>query len=145
MQTPPPNPDRDSPPSQPPNTHSLPPYPPPPYPLYPPPPYPPYSQPFPPYPPPYPFYPPPPYPQGRDNTTALVMEMVCAILGVYGIGWLIGRRIVAGIAILIGGLVWTFVAIVAILGTLGLAMFIVLPLHTVFIICDVLLLDKSLR
>lgn len=142
MQNPPPNPEQNPPFHQPPYSQPQPPYtqPLPPYPL----PYPPYSQPLPPYPPaPYPA--PPPYIQAQDNTTALVLEAVCSVFGLYGIGWLFRGRVLTGIVLLVGGFVWIAIAIILTLVTFGFGLLCIGPLHVFFIVGDVLLLNSELR
>ena len=134
MQNPPPYPEQNPPnyqPHTPPYSQTLPPYsqaaptnypPRPPYsqPAPPTPPYPAYSQPVPPAYPPYPPY--PPYAQAQDNTTALVLEAVCSVFGLYGIGWLFRGRVGMGVALLALGFVWIAFASVATIFTAGLAL-----------------------
>ena len=148
MQNPPPDPERKPPIYQPPYSQPIPPNAPPqppytqPLPPYPPP-YPPYSQPLPPYPPPpYPLI---PYPQAQDNTTALVLEAVCSVFGIYGIGWLFRGRVLTGIVLLVGGFVWIAFAIVLTLFTFGFGLLCIGPLHILFIVGDVLLRNSELR
>jgi hypothetical protein len=128
----------------------------PPYPQYPqysqplPPPYPPYSQPLPPYPP-YPQPAPPPYPpyvsyaQLQDNSTAIVLEAILSLFGLYGIGWMYRGHIGIGIALLALGFVWVAVAVVISIFTLGFGLLCIGPLHLIFIVGDVLLLNNTLR
>ena len=50
-------------------------------------------------------------PQSQDDTTALVLEAVCSVFGLYGIGWLFRGRVGMGIALLALGFVWAGFAI----------------------------------
>ncbi len=106
-----------------------------------------YTGPMPPYPPPYPqpyaYY--PPHPQAQDNTTAIVLEAVLSVFGLYGIGWLYRGRTGIGVALLIGGFVWVAVAIVIIILTFGFGALCFGPLHIAFIVGDVLMLNNALR
>lgn len=149
MQNSPPNPQQNPPnyqPYTPPYSQPFPPtYPPQPsytQPLHPSPPHPSYSQPPPPAYPPYPPY--PPYAH-QDNTTALVLEAVCSVFGLYGIGWLFRGRVGVGIALLALGFVWMAFVLVALIFTAGIAGFCFVPLHLIFIVIDVLMLNSSLR
>lgn len=99
-----------------------------------------YTQPLP------PAYPPNPhYPQSQDNSTAIVLEAVCSVFGLYGIGWLFRGRIGMGVGLLALGFVWIAFAVIATFFTFGLALICLGPLHVLFIVGDVLMLNSSLR
>lgn len=94
----------------------------------------------------YPVYSPSLYArQQQDNAAPLVLEAVCALFGIYGIGWLMRGRIVPGIALLIGGLIWTAIALAVVILTAGFGALCFFPLHIIFIVSDTLMLNSSLR
>lgn len=95
--------------------------------------------------PPYPPYPPYPHPQAQDNSTALVLEAVCSVFGLYGIGWLYRGRVGMGIALLALGFAWVAFALVVMFFTVGIAALCFAPLHVLFIVGDVLMLNNALR
>ena len=138
--------------SQPPHPHYAPNDYPPPYSQPLPPTYPastPYSQPL--YsqaPPPQP-YPPAPYPYGyaqqQDHSTAIVLEAILSVFGIYGIGWMYRGHVGTGVALLVLGFVWVGIAILISLFTFGIGLLCVAPLHLVFIVLDVIALNNTLR
>ena len=155
MQNQPPDPQQYPPNGVPPYSQPIPPNGVPPYsqplpPTYPP--YPSYSQPLPPAYPPYspyslpPTYPPYVYnPQQQDNSTAIVLEAILSLFGLYGIGWMYRGHVGAGIALLALGFVWVAIAVVISIFTVGFGLLCIGPLHLIFIVGDVLLLNNTLR
>lgn len=99
--------------------------------------YPPYAQPFPPG-----YY---PGPHSQDNTTALVLEAVCSVFGLYGIGWLFRGRVGIGIALLAAGFAWVGFALFVTIFTAFLGLLCLGPLHLLLVVGDVLMLNNSLR
>ena len=92
---------------------------------------------------PYPAYA-PPRPAG-DVTTALVLEAVCAVFGIYGIGWMYRGRVGTGILLLVLGFAWAAFMAISVVVTGGLAAICVGPLHLVFIVIDVLQFNNAQR
>jgi hypothetical protein len=90
---------------------------------------------------------PPTYGQSQrgESTLALVLEAVCAVFSIYGIGWLYHRKVGIGLTLLIGGFIWLGVAgaLIAISG--GALAFCVGPMHLLFIIGDVLWLNREIK
>lgn len=126
--------------------------PPPSQPLYPPPPPPGYQYAPPPPPPGYPvmsqpLYPPqapvmyvapgyapqPPARPGRPEPIAVALEAICALFGIYGVGWIMSGRMGVGLGLLFGGLAWIVVVILGGLFTGGFGCICLVPLHLLFI------------
>jgi TM2 domain-containing membrane protein YozV len=104
------------------------------------------------YPPPYTQpqpYPPAPYPYGyaqqQDHSTAIVLEAILSVFGIYGIGWMYRGHVATGVALLVLGFVWVGIAALISIFTLGIGLLCVGPLHLVFIALDVIALNNTLR
>jgi hypothetical protein len=57
----------------------------------------------------------------KSRSTALLLEILPGLFGVYGIGWIYANKVGPGVALLIGGLVWDGIAIIvgALTGTIS--------------------------
>ncbi len=80
------------------------------------------------------------------GVTPLIVEILCSLCGVFGIGWLIANKILPGLLLLLGSfmLYWPL-AIVLVVATDGLGIFLVGPLSIVAIILNAVLLNKQLQ
>lgn len=97
---------------------------------------------------PYPLAPYPPYPgyaQQQDHSTAIVLEAILSVFGIYGIGWMYRGHVGTGVALLVLGFVWIGIAALITIFTLGIGLLCVAPLHLVFIVLDVIALNNTLR
>jgi hypothetical protein len=116
---------------------------------------------FPPPPPPAPGYGPPPgYPPGyaqaapgyppvmvvqRRDTTPVVVEVICAIFGIYGVGWLMAGETTTGVLLLVGGLFWAAVVATGTFFTAGLGVCCFVPLHAAFIALSAVMLSNHIK
>jgi hypothetical protein len=79
-----------------------------------------------------------PYPPGtaapvRRDGTPVIVEVIGAIFGFYGIGWLMVGETTTGVLLLIAGLVWAAIVATGTVLTAGLGACCFVPLHAVFI------------
>lgn len=88
-------------------------------------------------------------PQKDNSTVALVLEAVCGLFGLYGIGWLIGGYTTAGILLLAGGLLFgIFLWIAAAVGavfTAGLTLACPAILNIAVLLTSTLILNSKLK
>jgi hypothetical protein len=108
----------------------------------------------PPPPPPPPGYGPPPAPgypapslapaRQRDNTPVIV-EVVGAIFGFYGIGWLMVGETKTGVLLLIAGLIWAAIVWIGVTLTAGVAACCFVPIHAVFIALSAVSLSNHIK
>ena len=83
-------------------------------------------------------------PQDRA-TLAIVLEVVCGLFGLLGIGWLIAGDTQKGIFWLVGYLIWVAVAVVLIFLTFGLFAFCFAPIHLATIAVSTVMLYNRLK
>ena len=82
----------------------------------------------------------------QDRTTlAIILEAICGLFGVMGIGWLISGRTSTGVILLVGYLVWVAVAFVLMLLTFGLFAFCFAPIHLAVVAVSTYLLYNRLK
>src|SRR5579863_132047 len=69
------------------------------------------------------------YVPAQKNNSALIVEIILSLFGIYGVGWLIGGQTAVGVVLLICSIVFYIpLAILGIIFTLGLGIFCVGPL-----------------
>jgi hypothetical protein len=98
---------------------------------------------WPPPPPPVaPVVPPPPLaaPGHKELSLALALEILPALVGVFGIGWMYAGNITAGVILLIAMLVWEGLGLIVALFTLGAGCLCVIPINLVVIAISAFLL-----
>lgn len=84
--------------------------------------------------------------QKQDNSTlAIILEVICGIFGIYGIGWLVSGNTSTGLIFLIGGFVWLAVAIVLSILTLGIGLICIWPIDLAIMITSVIMLSNRLK
>jgi TM2 domain-containing membrane protein YozV len=93
--------------------------------------------------PPPPRYRPPRY--ARPDSTAVVIEALGAVFGIFGLGWLMAGRTSTGILLLLGGLVWDAIFVAGFHVTFGVGACCFLPLHAIFITLSTVLLSNYIR
>ena len=86
------------------------------------------------------YAPPPSAHQGKPEPVAVAVEAICALFGIYGIGWLMSGRTGVGLGLLFGGLAWIAVVIVGGIFTGGLGCICLGPLHLLFIVASTITL-----
>ena len=87
------------------------------------------------------YAPPPPSGRpGKPEPLAVAIEAICALFGIYGIGWLMSRRTGVGLGLLFGGLAWIAVVFIGALFTGGVGCFCLVPLHLLFIAASTIVL-----
>jgi hypothetical protein len=87
-----------------------------------------------------PGYAPPPGRPGKPEPLAVAIEAICALFGIYGIGWLMSKRTGVGLGLLFGGLAWIAVVFIGALFTGGAGCFCLVPLHLLFIAASTIVL-----
>jgi hypothetical protein len=70
---------------------------------------------------------------GKPEPLAVAIEAICALFGIYGIGWLMSGRVGVGLGLLFGGLAWIAVVIVGSIFTGGIGCLCLGPMHLLFI------------
>ncbi len=65
----------------------------------------------------------------KSRSTALILELLPGLFGIYGIGWIYANKTGTGLALLIGGLVWDVIAIIIDVATGGFGCFCSLPVN----------------
>lgn len=97
---------------------------------------------YPPPPPPYHqgYYPPPVTPSKPQRGGAIAIEAVLALLGVYGVGWLMDGKQNVGIPLMIGGFAWDIFLLFIGIFTAGTGFCCLVPMHLAFIAISTILL-----
>jgi TM2 domain-containing membrane protein YozV len=95
----------------------------------------------PPYPTPSPMYVQPNYPT-KDRSTVTILEVIPGLFGILGIGWLYAGNTGAGLAWLIGTIVWDVIAVILATLSVGLGCFCVLPVNVVLLLVSVMSLNN---
>jgi hypothetical protein len=78
----------------------------------------------------------------KDRGTALLLEILPALFGVFGIGWIYGSNTTAGVLLMVGMLVWEALAVVGSIVTLGVGCFCFVPINLVVIGISAYLLNE---
>lgn len=106
-------------------------------------------QPYPGYPPPPPSPYPPPYPGAgygtKDRSLAIILELVPALFGIFGIGWMYAGNVAAGIIWLIGMIIWEVVAVLIVTLTGGFGCFCTAPVSLLLLAISVTSLSSYAR
>ena len=69
----------------------------------------------------------------KDRSIALILEILPAFFGIFGIGWIYAGNLAVGILLLAGVLVWDVIAVVINILSGGLGCFCTLPVAIVLI------------
>ena len=80
---------------------------------------------------PQPYAPYGPTPAPRPDMSPVAIEAICAVCGIYGVGWIMTGRTATGILLLLAGLLWDVIALGV--ASTGIGIVCTLPLHAVFI------------
>jgi hypothetical protein len=72
-------------------------------------------------------------PGHKELSLALVLEILPALVGVFGIGWIYSGNVTAGVALLIGMLVWEGLGLIVAMFTLGAGCLCLIPINLVVI------------
>ncbi|MEO7001437.1 MAG: hypothetical protein ABI068_06520 [Ktedonobacterales bacterium] len=83
-------------------------------------------------------------PQDRA-TLAIVLEAVCGLFGVMGVGWLISGRTSTGVILLAGYLGWLAVATLLFILTFGLFVVCFAPIHLAVVAVSTVMLYNHLK
>jgi TM2 domain-containing membrane protein YozV len=68
----------------------------------------------------------------KDRTLALVLELIPAFFGFFGIGWMYGGNMTVGLIALIGVIVWNVIGLVIAFFTAGFSLCCTVPLNMAF-------------
>ena len=79
-------------------------------------------------------------PAPKSKGTALAIEAIASIFGIFGAGWFYSGNTLPGILLLIAGICWDLFALFAMFFSLGFGVFCLVPIHMVFVLGTVLLL-----
>jgi TM2 domain-containing membrane protein YozV len=69
----------------------------------------------------------------KSKSTAILLEVLPGLIGILGIGWFYAGKTGTGILVLIGMLIWDVVALAIGVGTVGIGLLCLAPVHLVFI------------
>jgi hypothetical protein len=78
----------------------------------------------------------------KSRSTALLLEILPGLFGVYGIGWIYGNKMGPGLALLIGGLIWDVIAIVIDVATAGFGFICSLPVNIAAVVISSLMIHN---
>lgn len=81
----------------------------------------------------------------NDSSMPVIVELICDLFGIYGIGWLIAGYTTPGILLLIGGFVWAALFWTITVFTVGFGLLCVAPISIAFLITSVLMLNNKLK
>lgn len=88
----------------------------------------------------------PPVPPVQKKTNALLVEIICSLFGIFGVGWLIGDDTTVGVILLICSItVYMPIIIIGTLFTLGIGLVCLGPLSIAAIIANAILLNNRLK
>jgi TM2 domain-containing membrane protein YozV len=81
----------------------------------------------------------------KDRSIAIVLEIVPGLFGFLGIGWIYGGFTGAGIAWLVGFLIWNMIALAICIFTVGVGCLCTLPINLVVLIASVIALNSQIQ
>lgn len=68
----------------------------------------------------------------KDRTLTLVLELVPAFFGIFGLGWMYGGNLTVGLILLLGIIVWNVMGLVVAFFTAAVSLCCTVPLNIVF-------------
>jgi hypothetical protein len=80
----------------------------------------------------------------KDRSLAIVLEIVPGLFGLLGIGWIYSGFTGAGLAWLVGFLLWNMIALVIAIFTAGIGCLCTLPVNLVVLIASVMALNSQI-
>lgn len=80
----------------------------------------------------------------QGGKPAVVVEAICGIVGLFGIGWLMSGIGATGLLLLVGGIIWDVVGFFFGISTSGLAFAVVVAVNIVVLIISSALLNRRL-
>ena len=89
-----------------------------------------------------------PYPTGyvarppKDRSIALILEILPGLFGFLGFGWIYAGNVGAGIAWLVGMLIWTGIAAIIALFSIGISLICTLPISIALIVISSMTLNS---
>ena len=78
----------------------------------------------------------------KDRSLALILEIIPALFGIFGIGWIYAGNTTAGIIWLISVLIWDAIVIAVVLFTGGIACFCTVPINLALIAISAMMLNN---
>ena len=84
-------------------------------------------------------------PARKDRSLAIILEVVPGLFGFLGIGWIYSGFTGAGIAWLVGFLIWNIIALVICIFTVGLGCLCTLPINLIVLIASVISLNSQIQ
>jgi hypothetical protein len=78
----------------------------------------------------------------KSRSTALLLEILLGLFGIYGIGWIYGNKVGPGVALLIGGLVWDGIAIAIDIGTGGFGFICSIPINIAIVVISSVMINN---
>jgi ribosomal protein L40E len=81
----------------------------------------------------------------KDRTTALLLEILPAFVGVFGIGWIYSGNTTAGVLLMVGMLVWDVLGVLGSIATLGVGCFCFVPINLVVMGISAYFLNEHTR
>ena len=81
----------------------------------------------------------------KNRSLAIILEVVPGLFGFLGIGWIYSGFTGAGIAWLVGFLIWNMIALVICIFTVGVGCLCTLPVNLVVLIASVMALNSQIQ
>jgi hypothetical protein len=81
----------------------------------------------------------------RRATTAVVVEVVLGLAGIYGVGWLFAGRVRLAVILLVLSIAWIALAGGASVATAGVGLCGVVPLNVLFAALSAIALNRALK
>lgn len=78
----------------------------------------------------------------KDRNMALVLEILPGLFGLYGFGWIYSGNSGLGITLLIGGIIWAIIVVVAAVLTASAACFCTVPVNIVAVALSAISLNN---
>ncbi len=81
----------------------------------------------------------------KDLGLALILEILPALVGVFGIGWIYSGNVTVGVVLLIAMLLWEGLGLVVAISTVGIACLCLIPINLVVVAVSAFLLHSYAR
>ncbi|MGC1375823.1 MAG: hypothetical protein WA821_06365 [Anaerolineales bacterium] len=78
----------------------------------------------------------------KNRSTALLLEILPGLFGIYGIGWIYSNKVGPGVTLLVGGFVWDIIAIIIDIATGGFGCFCSLPVNIAAIVISSVMINN---
>jgi len=80
----------------------------------------------------------------RPQGSAVAVEAILALFGIYGVGWLMSGLTTAGAVIMSLGFVWDVAIVIVAIATLGIGALCLVPMHFLFVTLTTVMLSNQI-